>query len=161
MKTLLLFILLPTLLFAQLTPKDSIALGSVLSQASGLSESDYKTATEVSERLVKTYPNDSLVLVTKVNLYNMYVKKSKCNKYLTPKNSDVCNKALSFYNLVDEKINNPRLAIAKGMAYYYLSKQGDTTAKNKAIEQFNNVLANGNLADFEKREVEVLIMRLN
>lgn len=160
MKLLAILLLSPFFAFSQLTPKDSIALSGVLSQASGLSEYDYKLASKSASELLAKYPNDSLVLLTQVRLFDMYVNKSKCQNYLVPKNTDVCTKALSFYDLVDDKIKYPRLSIAKGMVYYYLAKKGDKTAKTKATQYFNEAIANGKLADFEKREIDLFILRL-
>jgi hypothetical protein len=168
MKLLILFLLLPLLAFSQLQPKDSIALSSVLSQASGLSEYDYKLASKTSSELLTKYPNDSLVQLTQVRLFDMYVKKSKCSEFLTPKKSNICEKAMSFYTSFERKFNYPKIELAKGNIYYYTTmfksyqpktSLSDTENKEKAIHHYREYLKL-NLADFEKREVNNRIKRL-
>ncbi len=168
MKIVLVFIFLPLMAFSQLTAKDSLQLKRIISIGSDLSESDYKNATEMSKELLVKYPNDSLVMLTQVRLYNMYVKKSKCSEYLVPKNANICEKALRFYKKFDSLYSYPRINLAIGNVYYvtalyknYSPKTDLSNQENrdKAIYYFNRLLKT-DLADFEKREIDLLILRM-
>lgn len=159
---------MPLLAFSQITVKDSLQLERILSIGSDLSDIDYRRASDMSKELLVKYPNDSLVMLTQVRLYDMYVKKSKCSEYITPKKSNICEKALNFYNDFDSKFNYPRIHLAKGNVYFvtamYTSFKPKTNLSNqenkaKALYHYKELLKT-DLADFEKRKIDIKIMQL-
>lgn len=154
MKYILILLLVPLFSFAQLTDAEKADIDLIKHYYGVYSNQNYRDAIDLSDALLKKHPQDSLVLINRVRLYDSYITKSKCNKYMTPKSENLCSEAIAFYDANFNTINNPRVHLSFGRVYYYLALyEGFDAFKPAAKQHFEKAIASG---AFNENEINYL-----
>lgn len=154
MKTLFLFLLLPVLSFAQLTNAETETLDLIKIYTTTTTTANYKDALKLSDALLQKHPEDSVVLLNRVRLYDAYVRKNKCSKYIVPKDEYLCTQALNFYTTAKQQLHYPRLNLSIARVYLH---QGD---KIKAKLYFEKALATDAFSDLEEEAIKGYLIQI-
>jgi tetratricopeptide (TPR) repeat protein len=154
MKLLLFLFLVPVLSFAQLTDAETQNLQLIETYTKSTTTANYNDATKLSDALLQNHPTDSIVLLNRVRLYDAYVRKNKCNKYIVPKAENLCTQALNFYTSTKKQINYPRIALSIARVYFY---QGD---KANAKLYFEKALATNAFTDLEEEAIKGYLIQI-